>query len=263
MSAENDKQLYYEHSGRKGTALPLAILIGIPAILLLSAVYSYIVVYCPVVGYVNLLFLGGFVLAGGFLIHKIAAWGKCRSEGFMMLIGFLLGCIALYFSWVFFLKALIGEVSLGELIAHPMDMWHSITAINAMGWWGPKGIAQWALVAVEAVVIVGGLTLAGATSIAELVFCEDCGAWCKPIETTHLRKDPEVDPTAHPSGNLALLGLEEATAEEYPRYDADILQCPSCRAMQAIRFFDVTQKLDDGELKEEREAIPGVLVQKG
>lgn len=260
-TSDDPADLYYHHSGRKGIAFPLAVLLGVPITIILSALYAYIVVYCPVVGYVNLLFLGGFVTAVGYVIHQIAKIGKCRSDAMMIVIGFLLGCVALYFSWLFFLKALIGDVRIVTLIFSPAQMWQYIVAINSEGWWGPSGLAQWALVATEALVIIGGLTLAGASSLGEQVFCEQCNVWCKPFEKMHLRKD--ASSATQPASNLELLGLEETSADDYPRYDADIVQCESCEQMQAIRFYNVRQETDDGELKVKREQIPGVLVKRG
>ena len=262
-SPDINPDLYYRHSGRQGFAIPLAILIGIPVTIALAAVYAYVVVYCPVVGYVNLLFLGAFVCAGGFMLNRIAKVGKCRSEMTMTAIGLLLGCIGLYFAWVFFIKALIPEIAVVQLILRPAGFWQIICGINAEGWWGPSGLAQWALVAIEAALIVGGFTLAGLGSIGENIFCEDCGSWCKPFAKLHLKNDPALSAEERPRSNLDRLSLPETTDDDYPRYDADVLRCESCQSMQAIRFYNVTQQLDDGELKESREEIPGVLVKKG
>lgn len=263
LPPDPSSDLYYHHSGNKGIALPLAILLGIPATIALAAVYAWIVVYCPVVGYVNLLFLGGFVFAGGFVIHKIAEIGKSRSTAAMTLIGLGLGLVALYFSWLFFLKALIGDVDIIAMMASPMLMWKVIAAVNAEGWWGPTGLAQWAIVTVEAAVIVGGFALAGSNSLDEKVFCEDCNTWCRPFSTMQLKKDLTAPADQRPKTNLDLLALDETSVDDFPRYDADVLQCESCQQMQAIRFFNVSQIKVEGEWKEQREEIPGILVKRG
>ena len=70
--------LYYTHSGRMGFAAPLILIIGLPVIAILAALYSYIVVYCPVVGYVNILFAGGYIFAAGSVISFLGHVGKCR-----------------------------------------------------------------------------------------------------------------------------------------------------------------------------------------
>ena len=256
--------LYYKHSGRMGFALPLLVMIGLPVIVALSAAYSYIVVFCPVVGYVNVLFLGGFVFAAGVSMAFLARIGRCRSNLLLTLFGLFAGLVALYFSWVFFIKALFGdEVSVLSVALSPLGVWQVGAAINADGWWGPSGIAQWALVAIEAVVIVGGVFLFTTSAIEREVFCETCGQWCEPFETMHLRMTDEIDNTKVDDLNhLELLALEESEADEYPRLDAEVLQCEECKTMKAIRFKKMTQVMDDGELKENAEDISGILVQK-
>ncbi|TWT82273.1 hypothetical protein CA13_37350 [Planctomycetes bacterium CA13] len=256
--------MFYKHSGRLGLSVPAILLIGIPVVILLSAIYAYIVVYCPVVGYVNVLFLGGYVFAAGIALAMIAKMSKCRSPSVLLALGTLGGLVGLYFSWVFFIKALFGEdVSAIAVALSPLGILEVAKEINANGWWGPSGIAQWALVAIEAAVIVGGIALFTSSSISREAFCEDCSTWCNPFETMHLKLTPELaakDPSE--LDHLQLLGLEEVDKSEYPRLDAEVLQCTGCEKTQAIRFKKVAQVMDDGELKEQAEDIPGILIQK-
>ena len=62
--------------------------------------------------------------------------------------------------------------------------------------------------------------------------------------------------------HLALLALEHTEATEYPRFNAEVLQCTGCEMTQAIRFKIVTQVMDEGELKEHEEDLDGILMQK-
>ncbi len=145
----------------------------------------------------------------------------------------------------------------------PLKVFAAASTINAQGWWGPSGLAQWALVAVEAVVIVGGLAFFAYASIDREVFCEDCNTWCEPFETMHLRMTEELANTSTDKLNhLELLALEEAETTEYPRILAEVLQCSGCQMTQAIRFKKLTEVMDEGQLKEEAEDIPGILMQK-
>ena len=262
MSDLTPPDLYYQHSGRPGWAIPLTIFIGIPVTISLAAIYAYVVVYCPVIGYVNLLFLGALIFCGGFLLDRIARVGKCRNPAVMTGMGLLLGCIALYASWLFFLGALLDDVSLLALITNPVGMWNIIGWFNANGWWGPAGLIQWAIVATEAVAIVGGFTLAGRSAIGEDIFCEPCDAWCEPFETMLLKKDPTLPADQRPRDNLQILAQPETNNDDFPRYEADVLQCESCQSMQAIRVYDVVKTVDGDEVKIERELRPGVLVQR-
>lgn len=262
--SDDKSELFYEHSGRLGLSAPVILLVGLPFIVALSALYSYIVVYCPVVGYVNVLFLFGYVLIGGAVLGKLGTVSKCRSPGLLTLLGLVAGLVGLYFAWVFFIKALLGEeVSVIAVALQPTGVWRTAQAINADGWWGPSGIAQWALVSIEALIIVGGLALITSASISREVFCEDCGTWCKPFDTIHLKPTEEMlSGKAEELDHLKLLALEPTEATEYPRFDAEVLQCSGCQMTQAIRLKIVTQITDDGELKEQVEDLPGILMQK-
>jgi hypothetical protein len=263
--SDDRNELYYEHSGKLGFAPALVFLLGVPAIAALAAAYSFLIVWCPVIGYVNVLFLGGFILAGSFVLNTLAKWGKSRSPKSMALLGFVCGIIAVYFAWLFFLKALFkDQVDLLDLVADPGAMIQAIKVVNQQGWWEPSGLIQWALSAIEAGAIIVGLTMAGASSIDREVFCEDCNGWCDTFETLHLT--PTDEQLATPAKQLkpeTLLVLDECQATDFPRLDAEVLQCASCKRLQAIRFDRVTQVVDDGQLKEKREDIPGVLIQRG
>lgn len=258
-------ELYYQHSGRIGSAPVLVFLVGIPAIAILAAAYSFLIVWCPVIGYVNVLFLGGFILAGSFVLNTLAKVGKSRSPKSMAMLGFVYGIFAVYFAWLFFLKALFKEqVDLLGLVINPDALIEGITIVNQNGWWEPSGMVQWILSAVEAGAIIVGLTMAGASSIDRDVFCEDCNVWCEPFETMRLK--PTEQQLATPAKQLkpeTLLTLDECQETDFPRFDAVVLQCASCKQLQAIRFDRVTQVMDEGQLKEKREDIPGVLMQRG
>lgn len=258
-------ELYYQHSGRIGFAPLLILIAGIPIIALLAAVYSYLVVWCPVIGYVNILFLGGFIIASSFTLTTIARIGKSRSRGSMAVLGLICGLFAVYFAWLFFIKALFNnQVALVDLITNPRVLGNAVYAINQEGWWEPSGLVQWTLSAIESGAIVVGLTMAGWSSIDREVFCEDCGGWCEPFETMRLLPTEALLAThIHQLKPEELLTLEECTEADFPRYDAEVLQCNACKRLQAIRFDCVSQVMDDGQLKEKRDGILGVLIQRG
>ena len=264
---QRSPDLYYSHSGRPGLAAPLILIIGLPLIAALAAVYSYIVVYCPVVGYVNVLFTGGFIIAMGFVINWLGRFGKCRSPGLMALMGLACGVFALYFSWLFFIKALFGNqgevISVLDLILNPIGVVNTMIAINNNGWWAPSGVVQWILSGIESVLIVGGPAMITAGAIDREVFCEDCKKWCEPTDKMSLNPTPEM--LALGIDNVEsehFLKLDDATEVDYPRLDAEVLKCQGCQSLQGIRFELVTQEMDDGELKEKRGELSSVLIQR-
>jgi hypothetical protein len=258
-------ELYYQHSGRLGFAPLLILFLGMPIIALLAAAYSYLVVWCPVIGYVNILFLGGFILASSFVLTTLARIGNSRSPIAMALLGLACGFVAIYSAWLFFVKALFeDQVSLIDLVTNPVAFGNAVYFINQQGWWQPSGLAQWALSAIESGAVLIGLTMAGWSATDREVFCEDCGQWCEPFET--MRLAPTEALLSVSSDQLKpeeLLTLEDCTESDFPRFDAEVLQCNRCKGLQAIRFDQVSQVMDDGELKEKREGIPGVLIQRG
>jgi len=259
----------YKHSGRTGLSIPVILLVGIPVIVVLAAIYSYIVVYCPVVGYVNVLFLGGYVLGAGFVLATLAKLSKSRSPGTLALLGLFVGLAGFYASWVFFIHALFGrmdeavDVSVLGIASSPSGVWDVAKGINENGWWGPSGIAQWALVGIEAVIMICGVALITWGSIDREVFCEECKTWCEPFETMHMKPTEEIlSSDVNSLDHMNLLQLEETDNTEYPRIDAEVLQCTGCKLTQAIRLKRVSQVLNDGNLEEQVEDVPRIVMQK-
>ena len=266
-----DESFFYKHSGRTGFSIPLLLMIGLPVSAIFAILYAYIVVYCPVVGYVNVLFLGGYVFATAMTLSWIAGLGKCRNATVLFVLGCIAGLVGLYFSWLFFFKALFGEefpmVAVLGLMISPGTFWEMIMEINKEGWWGPSGIFQWILCAIEAIAFVFGVGLITAGSIDREVFCEDCGKWCKQTHTRHLKFTEEyaesLGEQAEDDGfnHLEILKLPEATEEELPRFDAEVLDCPACDTT-ALRFkLLLPTEGKDGEIETESRELPGILLQ--
>lgn len=298
---------FYQHSGRHGYAAPAVMLIAIPAAILLSAVYSYIVVYIPIVGYVNILFLGGLIVGVGAVFGLVATKSKCRSPALLGFLGLLTGLVTLYASWVFFISALGrhqgAPIPAMRIATNPGAMWEFIKLINAEGWWGPSGAFQWTIVSVEAFIMVAGIGFIGLGCIERDVFCEDCGTWCQPEATKHMRllpgapapepSQPESDEEAPNEGapndeglfagateaapdadgfelpddltelnHLDILKLPQAEPTEFPRFTAEVLRCTGCGETTAIRFKIEQRIVEDGEVKESSEDLPGILIRK-
>ncbi len=262
-----DPSHFYKHSGRTGFSIPLILMLGIPASIVLAIVYAYVVVYCPVVGYVNVLFLGGYVLGTGFAISKLGNVGKCRNGIVLFVLGSLAGLIGLYFSWVFFFKALGGEqVSVLAISLQPAAFWQAIVELNAEGWWGPSGYFQWALCAIEALAFVIGVGIVASASIDREVFCEDCGSWCKKSNERNLKVADEYNKQLEKDGefnHIDILKLPEAESNELPRFNAEILTCTGCQQTNGIRIKLLSAVVDkDGDASEETTDVPGILLQR-
>lgn len=179
----------YALSGAPGRALIVGPIFGLMLAGILAAAYAYILVYSPIVGYVNVLFVGGFAFGLMMGSQWLATFGKCRSRLFMTLLGGFIGVVALYSSWVIFEYALFNrfsegfDVSLGTLFLQPQAVWLLLQDINEQGWYSlgsltPSGTLLWVLWGIEALVIVGAGVLGGSVALEDEIFCEACQLWC-------------------------------------------------------------------------------------
>ena len=247
---------FYAHSGRVGSAVLLAPLAGLAAAIPLSFVYGYLLVYSPVVGYVNFLFLLGLGYGLGKPIAVAARIGKCRSRPFLLATGVLTGAFALYLSWAVFVFALFSrydETFSGSLlqVAAPEVLWELISGINADGWYTiagitPSGILLWGFWAVEAAVTVGFPAWLAGDAITDAVFCERCAAWCgdpKPLAFL-----------AAPADEMTLSSLREGSIDALERLAApegamgtflvvDARRCATCQTMGVYRIRQHTRSI--------------------
>ena len=269
MPALDDKY-FYKHSGKTGFSIPLILLIGVPVSAMLAAIYALVCVYCPIVGWVNILFLGAYIFGTATVIGMLAETGKCRNEGVLFLLGCLAGLIGLYFSWVFSMKAFAmmaeQEISVLALVLNPGVLWAMIVEINKEGWWGPSGFFQWLLCAIEAIGFVGGVGLLSWASINRVVFCEDCGTWCKKSTEQHLEITEayaeSLEGDDDEFNHLEILKLPETTEDSFPRFTAEILKCTGCEMTSAVRIELVEQKETKDGPEVESTDIDGILLRK-
>ena len=70
---------FYQHSGRAGWTPFGMCLLGIPLAMVMAAIYSALVVYVPLIGYVNAIFLGIYLFGLALPLAKIGKRCKCRS----------------------------------------------------------------------------------------------------------------------------------------------------------------------------------------
>jgi len=289
MSTQLEEAEFYQHSGRTGYSMPALLILGTPIAMLAAAIYSYVVVYVPVIGYVNIIFLAGYVFALGFSLGFLAKKFKCRSPGQLFLISGVVGLIGVYFAWVFFLKALVGDqIMLFPLMRSPAGVWELVKFVVKEGWWenGPSGIFEWIIISIEAAIMVGGAALVAQTQIANEVFCEDCNTWCEKtgqknfsikqcleqaVESAKSETSTDADSTVTTEpevhwempGHLDILKLPAAEESEVPRIVAEVLTCTGCQQTNAIRYRTFSMTVDsDGNTKEQLELIPGILMRK-
>ena len=262
----------YEHSGRPGRAWLLVTLLGLPAVALLSLIYSYIVVYIPIGGVLTLFIMGGYVFGMGFIISWLGHVAKCRSQMTMRLLGAISGIVALWLAWVFFLYALInrnehGGVKVLDLVLHPDAMWQIACEVAESGWYTikkttPSGAVLWSFWGIEATVVIGGVILMAPAAITQEMFCETCDGWCPVKETKFLHIDDKLSKTKLEHIEiLPLFTLPSSDTKVIPSIRTELLECAACKLSKGIRFIRMTMTTDkEGKTSENAENLPGIYI---
>lgn len=266
----------YRHSGRLGSAPIVVPLVGIVVGFVLALVYAYADVYIPIAGYVSFLLTLGFALGVGFSVSAAAGMAKCRSKGFLHLTGFLIGLLALYFSWVAFLFVLLRkdasselEIGLFDILLSPVGVWEIACAIGEEGWYAMrggnvKGVVLWVFWGIEALVVVIGVTVLAPTGIADQVFCERCSRWCNVTKDFMRLMVPQNDDllARFSSGQIdamAELPVAPVTVSPYLRVDLD--RCESCQDTATWRASLVThERTKEGKIEEKNQDIVAPLL---
>jgi hypothetical protein len=231
----------------------------------LAIVYSYVIVYVPLVGYVSVIFLGGLIVGIGSLVFGLGRATKCRNPNFLRLVGFACGLLAFYFSWAAFEYVLLDRFDRGmertmvDAFLSPTAVWHVALDINRTGWYSifggtPSGTLLWIMWAVEAVLIILGPPILVSMLMDDEVFCEHCNAWCeKSLDAARLAPpDDQDDLQQLRFKNLDLLKtLRPAERDTYPSLRIDMWNCDLCKQTAAVRtrlYTVETNRIDPAEV---------------
>jgi hypothetical protein len=142
-----------------------------------------------------------FVTIGMFVITP----GKVRSEGFGLVLGFIVGVVALYVSWSMWVSVV--QVDLGKRVSvetygyfgeetsviyylmHPHIAWRTVSMVSELGFWK---VLTWLFWIVEA----AGILLAGifaGPNYAGIPFCEETGKWMKSVTLPKLTRPNDLE----------------------------------------------------------------------
>ena len=240
---------FYKPSGRFGPlAIPLSLVSGALAAVILAYLYSYAVYYIPFV-YLNFfltlglgLLVGGATGIGGML-------GKSRSGLLGALGGVVTGVFAVYFSWVVYVHIVFeGDVWVFE----PAPLFDAVLRIAEEGVWQirsirPTGIALYIVWTIEALIIVGGAGFLGA-GMAMQPFCEACGRWVddeKKIRPLSALRNPGALKRQLEAGDMSQ--LRELTAGQADQIHSVVQfkACPDCSQFRLISVQAVSVKKDN------------------
>ncbi len=257
----------YRHSGKMGSSLIWAPVIGLAGAILFSMAYAYIIVYSPFV----LITLFATIMFGLFTggLTGITA-EACRSRNPIMVggLGLMTGMAALYFSWGFFLHVFFSKCSpdwdggLFTLVADPLALLYLVEKLNEVGWFrvnstsepisGSLLMACWGI---EACTIVGVSVYAAYISISNKVFCETCNEWCEEKNDVARSVVPfEGAKAAIVSGDLGPMLEAEVPlgdSKNYLRLDHQI--CKKCGNVGTFQVVEFTAKADKNGKEETNE----------
>jgi hypothetical protein len=263
MSDQADR--YYRPSGKipfVGTAAML--LVGTLVALLVSFVYALISKYNPLI-YIQFFVTLGFGIILGVSVNMIGHMCKVRNQFFMTLIAMVIGCLGLYFAWVWYIYIVLGW-DRESLVFDPSETLKFMQMFGQVGLWEIKGgrPTGWGLYScwiLEALVILWMCYAAG--SSMETPFCEFCNCWTEKKGALPLQ-----------AGDIAALteALEEEEYEIIPKLaggeiapnDFLLAQCWACPKCQESGYMNVsTVKIVQGKEGPETKTdvvIPAIAV---
>jgi len=229
----------YRHSGAMSLpGIPITIAAGLLTAGVLGFVYSYAVVYIPLI-YINVLLTFGF----GFAIGAAVAWGanvgKIRNNFMAGAYGLAFGCAGLYVAWAADLLARAGVPFCIEVF-YPSVLWDYMQFFYENGFWAVghggggnvNGVFLGAVWAIEAAIIVVTATWVAHSAIASRPFCEPCNRWTtaeEGVSRLSLHGAEENALNRLLAGELAALGqMNRATANEASYLRLDLATCSRC-----------------------------------
>jgi hypothetical protein len=244
---------YYHHSGKViGDGVAGGLIVGGILAFLLGYCYAHFILWVPLV-YFSILVAIGYGLLTGAVISEFMKARKTRSNTAAAVVGFTVGLIALYSSWMVWLQAWVGRtgnsISLKELLLDPAGMWFGIRTINTAGAWTlrgftPTGAILWAVWGVEAAIIVGATTYGSWMMMASDPFCESCNTWCKSKEkvcTVAATMEPAEFKQRIERKDFSMLEKLEEGTKGQSRFQLDLHSCPSCKMLNtlSVQYFKV------------------------
>jgi hypothetical protein len=226
----------YRHSGKMPLiGIPLTVFLGAATAAVLGLVYSYIIVYDPII-YINMMCTLGFGYCIGLSVAKGVRLGKIRNPVLAGAYGLAFGLAGLYIAWVADYWA---RVAFDLAAFDPDELKEYISWFYENGMWTisnhgnggdtVKGIVLGGVWIVEASIIVGFATVQAYKSVASIPFCEPCNAWTKDnLGAARLKFNPEIQRRLAAGDLLALDEALAASGREDVFTQLDLHCCPKC-----------------------------------
>lgn len=250
----------YAHSGKLGGSLVVVPLVGVAAAVFLAMVYAFVTVHVPIAGYISILFILGLSLGVGYACSFALIRSHCRNPKAAAIMGFLIGVFTLYADWVWFEFVLLRDAGVDipwsevpRLFLEPGTIWDVAKDISETGWYSifgmtPKGVFIWILWLIEAVIVIGIITVMSAAAIPDRTYCEPCRVWAadSPEKRLQLTEDQALLERAWAGDIEALSLLPLAIRREYPQLAIETSACPRCEDTNTYRV-NVIQPDNEGK----------------
>ena len=267
-----NEMLFYKESGRIGVgAIVIMILAGVLVALLLGFVYAYAVFYIPFI-YLNFILTFFYGAAVGFAVMWAGRVGKARNTLAISIFGVLMGVVAVYTQWVFWVHALTGSTEGidATFLWSPANLWGFLNLVAENGVWSfgrsgepVKGVILWIVWAIEA-----GIIVFAAMWVSRLgaggVFCERCDRWAEDEpDLVHLELgDKTGEAIEHlVGGSFESLKQLQRAPDESAFFQIGACNCPQCKELNTLNAKVVVHQLDEkGNIqKQETPVLAGLL----
>lgn len=265
---------YYKHSGQAPLAsLLLGLVVGTLTASLVGGIYSYVILYLPIAGFITFILSGGYGAVCGFITAFMLQRGKVRNDALSMGVVMLGQLIGFYVAWAVWVYAFVmkSEPEAGltlPMLLNPLLLGKLVAAINETGAWSmsgstPSGILLWILWALEAVLVFGGAWVVASSIFSGEVYCERCHRWCDnepgvlllpPADHGELKR-------AFEERRFDALALGVATQEQF--ITVDVRSCGGCNELQTLTLVQLTTTINkEGKPETARtEILTGLLME--
>jgi hypothetical protein len=186
-----------------------------------------------------------FAIGLAAVIRFLARMGGVRDQSFAAFVGFVLGILAVYFAWMWFLL-ILGGWNPRDLMQDPATIWRRIVVLAQNGIWqnrrGPVGPQELTLWWAGETAIILVCSAWGATLNSE-PFCERCNRWTIASPTLALpfaARAPLIRALEDEQYD-ELLRLEQRPEIPDREITAVVFSCPDCDdthylTLKAVRY---------------------------
>ena len=271
----NPGERYYRDSGAvpfAGTLLMVGC--GVVAAGLFSIVYGFLDYYNP---FIYLTGIGTVVLGvgTGAAITFGSTLGKVRNRLYARIVGAVVGSLAVYMAWVWYLWAAQREIPKlhqaialhqAELSFDPSQMLELIRLIADEGLWSiagatPSGIVLYALWFVEAGIIFGFTYSVAAGN--DSPFCEPCNEWTDDDDNLIVLQNTAHAELVRNLEDEQYERLEHLRAETHDPHDCLLVTlhiCPNCDESNYLSITHVLTTVNKKDEEEKTEVIKNLWI---